>query len=377
MKRHVHDAKRGAGGVTLVELLVVVSIIGVLMAMLLPAVNSARESGRQTACQSNLRDIGVGLQAHASRRGAYCSGAFDWRRDGCVTEIGWVADLVNNGVPAGKLLCPSNPAQISETYNDLLGMDPTIDACVDRLGSDPKILPDGSLSNNPCRRLAGLVPGSDERRVVVEQQVYKGQYNTNYTATWWLVRSGVRLDDSGNLMSFGGCGGSTLARASTFGPLTQVRSDSSAVPSSFLPVMGCGASSGTLQQNIGLVAAGQPVAKSFTAGPVLAVDVNYSGASATALNPPPTFAAGTPRGGALGTGWWAAWNATLQDYRGLAPVHRKTCNLLFADGSVRSYADLNNDGLLNNGLPAGGGFSSANVELPPEEVFSGWTLSGQ
>ena len=46
---------------TLVELLVVIAIIGVLVALLLPAVNAAREAGRQTTCKSNLHEFGVGL----------------------------------------------------------------------------------------------------------------------------------------------------------------------------------------------------------------------------------------------------------------------------------------------------------------------------
>jgi prepilin-type processing-associated H-X9-DG protein len=47
-----------------VELLVVIGVIGVLMAMLLPAVQAVRESARRTACCSNLSQIGVGLQSY-------------------------------------------------------------------------------------------------------------------------------------------------------------------------------------------------------------------------------------------------------------------------------------------------------------------------
>lgn len=51
---------------TLVELLTVVAIIGLLVAMLIPAVQAAREAARRTTCGNNIRQIGIALQSHMS-----------------------------------------------------------------------------------------------------------------------------------------------------------------------------------------------------------------------------------------------------------------------------------------------------------------------
>ncbi|MEX0669985.1 MAG: DUF1559 domain-containing protein, partial [Pirellulales bacterium] len=64
-------------GFTLVELLVVIAIIAVLMALLLPAVQSARESGRRAACANNLKQLALGSIQHLTAFGHYPTGGWD------------------------------------------------------------------------------------------------------------------------------------------------------------------------------------------------------------------------------------------------------------------------------------------------------------
>jgi prepilin-type N-terminal cleavage/methylation domain-containing protein/prepilin-type processing-associated H-X9-DG protein len=366
------NCEQSNAGFTIVELLVVISIITILAAMLLPAIGAARNAARKSQCQNNLRQIGVSLLIHAQKdkNQAFCSGAFDWRRDGAVTEIGWVADLVLQEAAVGDMLCPGNPARVSETFDDLLNLDVgnlPPQACVNTAGTAGRMAPDGTPIINPCRQIINgpLPPGSEVRRSLIENEVMKKKYNTNYAASWYLVRSGVVLGADGNArLAQPACGNSLMSRNTTMGPLQLAFLDAAKVPAANVPLMGDATTVGALSQNLGPYTAGEPLAKSFTSGPVMISTMQ-----------PPAVASGTPHDGA--GGWWAIWNKfVLQDFRGFSPVHAGACNLLFADGSVRSVVDSNNDGYLNNGFPPSiaTGFADDLVELPPEDFMSLYSL---
>jgi prepilin-type N-terminal cleavage/methylation domain-containing protein len=73
MKRNLRLSRRSAA-FTLVELLVVIAIIGVLVALLLPAVQAAREAARRTQCVNNVKQMMLGMQNHESAKRAFPSG---------------------------------------------------------------------------------------------------------------------------------------------------------------------------------------------------------------------------------------------------------------------------------------------------------------
>ena len=133
---------------TLIELLVVIAIIGTLVAMLLPAVNAARESGRCVQCASNLKQIGLALQSYHE---AYNSLPF-----GSGGRIG-APDYIIAGTWPALILSFLEQQAIYDRFNFSLAMDDPANAAAVQMPIATYICPSDPLGKSPI--LANRAPG--------------------------------------------------------------------------------------------------------------------------------------------------------------------------------------------------------------------------
>lgn len=405
-------------GFTLIEMLVVITIIAILAAILLPALSAAREAARSSTCKANLRQFFVSISTFAERDSLTrfsSSGGWDGKRDGCLDSFGWVADMVNSGAgKPGELLCPSNPAKANEKYQNYLGPDNTRPS----EGGDVNKTKAGACSD----ALLGAATTLEEKANWVSIHLFQKGYNTNYMTTWFLSRSAPKLDSATS-----GTPATTLSitypagrpikgNAGTRGVLTRNFLDSSYHSSAVIPIFGdsnvgdaeeafLAADIKNADGSVGLPT-GMRLVETFSDGPCERVAGGASlvawgkGSAVTVLEStnlnsvPPTFnpniyadeqgttATGPkpnvpPAGGAATDA-----KAHLQDFRDIGPVHGGgkggSANVLFADGSIKSFSDTTGDGYLNPGFDVSAatnldaiGYRDSTNELPEALVFSG------
>jgi prepilin-type N-terminal cleavage/methylation domain-containing protein/prepilin-type processing-associated H-X9-DG protein len=264
MSDHVSVRRRWA--FTLVELLVVIAIIGVLVALLLPAVQAAREAARRSSCQNNLKQLGLALHNHHDSLGYFPSGGWSVTSPptyvggqpvvGAKQGAGWGFQILpyvegDNAWKAGPVVavaalhkvffCPSRRGPQTVTYPDgyappLTG-GPLTHALCDYAGSN--LQGTGVIRRFEPTRLADVTDGTSNTLVIADKRLNRAHLgqpqtddNEGYTAGW--DKDTIRRTDRPPAPDFAGAGdGGLLFGSSHPGRINALFADGGVRPVSY------------------------------------------------------------------------------------------------------------------------------------------------